>query len=114
MRISDWSSDVCSSDIYTLSDVASDREAAKLEARENKANIINGVDLGAHSGDVSSILLDLTQRATMNVASDFALLLQREAGDQMHLRTDTHRCASFVVLKAPDTPTILFDNHLPY
>src|SRR3546814_20080377 len=35
--------------IYTLSEVASDREAAKLAARENKANIINGVDLGAHS-----------------------------------------------------------------
>src|SRR3546814_6718879 len=102
MRISDWSSDVCSSDLYTLSEVASDREAAKLAARENKANIINGVDLGAHSGDVSSILLDLTQRETMNVASDFARLLQREAGDQVHFRTDAHRLASFVVLKAPE------------
>ena len=61
--------------IYTLSEVASDREAARLAARENKANIINGVDLGAHSNDVSSILLDLTQRETMNVASDFARLL---------------------------------------
>ncbi|MBB5705517.1 N-acetylmuramoyl-L-alanine amidase [Sphingopyxis panaciterrulae] len=95
--------------IYTLSEVASDREAAKLAARENKANIINGVDLGAHSGDVSSILLDLTQRETMNVASDFARLLQREAGDQVHFRTDAHRFASFVVLKAPDTPSILFE-----
>src|SRR3546814_20785215 len=72
--------------IYTLSEVASDREAAKLAARENKANIINGVDLGAHSGDVSSILLDLTQRETMNVASDFARLLQREAAHEVHFR----------------------------
>ena len=44
--------------IYTLSEVASDREAARLAARENKANVINGVDLGAHSGDVSSILFE--------------------------------------------------------
>ena len=95
--------------IYTLSEVASDREAAKLAARENKANIINGVDLGAHDGDVSSILLDLTQRETMNVASDFARLLQREASDQVHFRTDAHRFASFVVLKAPDTPSVLFE-----
>jgi len=95
--------------IYTLSEVASDREAARLAARENKANVINGVDLGAHSGDVSSILLDLTQRETMNVASDFARLLQREAGEAVKFRTNAHRFASFVVLKAPDTPSILFE-----
>nr|WP_294039016.1 N-acetylmuramoyl-L-alanine amidase [Sphingopyxis sp.] len=95
--------------VYTLSEVASDREAARLAARENKANIINGVDLGAHSSDVSSILLDLTQRETMNVASDFARLLQREAADDVKFRTTAHRFASFVVLKAPDTPSILFE-----
>lgn len=95
--------------VYTLSEVASDREAARLAARENKANIINGVDLGAHSGEVSSILLDLTQRETMNVASDFARLLQREAADDVTFRTTAHRFASFVVLKAPDTPSILFE-----
>lgn len=95
--------------VYTLSEVASDREAARLAARENKANIINGVDLGAHSSDVSSILLDLTQRETMNVASDFARLLQREASDEMTFRTTAHRFASFVVLKAPDTPSVLFE-----
>lgn len=95
--------------VYTLSEVASDREAARLAARENKANIINGVDLGAHSSDVSSILLDLTQRETMNVASDFARLLQREASDEVKFRTTAHRFASFVVLKAPDTPSVLFE-----
>lgn len=95
--------------IYTLSEVASDREAARLAARENKANIINGVDLGAHSGDVSSILLDLTQRETMNVASDFARLLQREASDAVAFRTTAHRFASLIVLKAPDVPSVLFE-----
>lgn len=95
--------------VYTLSEVASDREAARLAARENKANIINGVDLGAHSNDVSSILLDLTQRETMNAASDFARLLQREASDEMTFRTTAHRFASFVVLKAPDMPSVLFE-----
>ena len=95
--------------IYTLAEVASDREAARLAARENKANIINGVDLGAHSSEVSSILLDLTQRETMNTASDFARLLQREASDDVTFRTTAHRFASFVVLKAPDTPSVLFE-----
>jgi len=95
--------------VYTLSEVASDREAARLAARENKANIINGVDLGAHSGDVSSILLDLTQRETMNVASDFARLLQREASEAVKFRTHAHRFASLIVLKAPDVPSVLFE-----
>lgn len=95
--------------IYTLSEVASDREAARLAARENKANMINGVDLGRHSSAVSSILLDLTQRETMNIASDFARLLQREAADDLSFRTTAHRFASFVVLKAPDMPSVLFE-----
>lgn len=95
--------------IYTLSEVASDREAARLAARENKANIINGVDLGAHSGEVSSILLDLTQRETMNVSSDFARLLQREASEAIKFRTHAHRFASLIVLKAPDVPSVLFE-----
>jgi N-acetylmuramoyl-L-alanine amidase len=95
--------------IYTLSEVASDREAARLAARENKSNVINGVDLGEVNNDVSSILIDLTQRETMNVASDFARLLQREASKAVKFRSDAHRFASFVVLKSPDTPSILFE-----
>ena len=95
--------------VYTLSEVASDREAARLAARENKANIINGVDLGVHSSAVSSILLDLTQRETMNVASDFARLLQREAADDVKFRTYARRFASLIVLKAPDVPSVLFE-----
>src|SRR3546814_5333150 len=74
----------------------------RLAARENKANIINGVDLGAHSGDVSAILLDLTQRETMNLASDFARLLQREASDEVEFRTTAHRFASFIVLRSEE------------
>ena len=103
------SSEAHGASVYTLSEVASDREAARLAARENKANIINGVDLGAHGDDVLSILIDLTQRETMNASAEFARLLQREASDEMEFRTTAHRFASFVVLKAPDTPSVLFE-----
>ncbi len=95
--------------VYTLSEVASDREAAKLAARENKADIINGVNLGGATRDVSSILIDLTQRETMNVSADFAKLLHREGSRFMPFRSNPHRFASFVVLKAPDTPSVLFE-----
>lgn len=95
--------------VYTLSETASDREAARLAARENKADIINGVNLGAQSGDVSSILIDLTQRETMNVSANFARLLQREASPLMPFRSTYHRYASLMVLKATDTPSVLFE-----
>jgi N-acetylmuramoyl-L-alanine amidase len=95
--------------VYTLSEVASDREAQRLAARENKANIINGLNLGGADANVSSILIDLTQRETMNVSADFAKLLLREATPNMRMRSNSHRFASFIVLKAPDTPSILFE-----
>ena len=95
--------------VYTLSEVASDRVAAQLAARENKADIINGVDLGQETNDVSSILIDLTQRETMNVSAAFAALLQREMSDGVAFKTDFHRFASLVVLKAPDVPSVLLE-----
>lgn len=95
--------------VYTLAEVASDREAAKLAARENKSNIINGVNLGGAGRDVSSILIDLTQRETMNVSADFAKLLHREGSRQMTFRKIPHKFGSFVVLKAPDTPSVLLE-----
>ncbi len=95
--------------VYTLSEVASDREAQRLAARENKADIINGVNLGGADANVSSILIDLTQRETMNVSADFARLLIREAQPNMRLRSNSHKFASFIVLKAPDTPSVLFE-----
>ena len=94
--------------IYTLSEVASDRKAAQLAARENKADIINGVNLSGAGADISSILIDLAQRETMNASSRFADLLKRE-GSAMPFRNDYHQMAGFVVLKAPDTPSILLE-----
>ena len=95
--------------IYTLSEVASDREAARLAARENKADILNGVNLADAPSDVSSILIDLTQRETMNLSADFARLLRREGDAKMNFRTDSHRFASLMVLKAPDVPSVLLE-----
>jgi N-acetylmuramoyl-L-alanine amidase len=95
--------------VYTLSETASDREAQRLASRENKADIINGVNLGGADASVSSILIDLTQRETMNVSADFAKLLLREAGPNMRMRSESHKFASFIVLKAPDTPSVLFE-----
>lgn len=95
--------------IYTLSETASDREAARLAARENKADIVNGVNLGEQSGSVASILIDLSQREAMTQSTDFAKLLYREAVAYVPFREINHRFASLVVLKAPDVPSVLFE-----
>jgi len=95
--------------VYTLSETASDREAARLAARENKADVINGVNIGQQDDTVSSILIDLSQRESMERSNDFVRLLYREASPYVRFRSTWHRFASLVVLKAPDMPSILFE-----
>jgi N-acetylmuramoyl-L-alanine amidase len=103
------SGDASGASVYTLSEVASDKEAARLASRENKADVIAGVDLGSENADVSSILIDLTQRETMNASAAFARLLGREAEPMIPLRPSFHKFASLMVLKAPDMPSVLFE-----
>jgi N-acetylmuramoyl-L-alanine amidase len=95
--------------VYTLSEIASDKEAARLAARENRADILDGVNLASTSTDISSILIDLSQRETMNSSSEFAALLGREARSLVPMKDSFHRMASLMVLKAPDMPSVLFE-----
>jgi N-acetylmuramoyl-L-alanine amidase len=94
--------------IYTLSEVASDREAALLAEQQNRSDKIAGTELSGDAG-VDRILIDLAQRESMSVSADFAALLKREASAYFPFRPDYHRFASLVVLKAPDVPSILFE-----
>lgn len=95
--------------VYTLSERSSDKEAAALAARENKADIIAGVDLSKEDSDVANILIDLAQRETMNFSARFADILINELADDMRLIRRTHRFAGFAVLKAPDVPSVLVE-----
>lgn len=94
--------------VYTLSEVASDREAAELAARENAAP---GAAAPVPSGNrsVNHILIDLAQRESMDVSAQFARLLHREAAPLFPFQEDYHRFAALAVLKAPDIPSILFE-----
>src|SRR5258708_25590026 len=64
--------DVRGASVYTLSEDASDREAATLAEKENMSDIIAGVDLTGENSPVASILIDLAQRDTMNRSVRFA------------------------------------------
>jgi N-acetylmuramoyl-L-alanine amidase len=94
--------------IYTLSEVASDREAALLAEQQNRSDRIAGTALSGDAG-IDRILIDLAQRESMDVSADFAALLKREASAYFPFRPDYHRFASLAVLKAPDVPSILFE-----
>jgi N-acetylmuramoyl-L-alanine amidase len=95
--------------IYTLSEKASDREAARLAAKENRSDIIAGLDLASANDDVSNILIDLAQRETMNLSAQFAETLLPEMRNQVKMLKRGHRYANLLVLKSPDIPSILLE-----
>jgi len=95
--------------IYTLSEKASDKEAALLAAKENKSDLIAGIDLTTESLDVTNILLDLAQRETMNQSALVAKDIVNELRREIKLLRNTHRFAGFAVLKAPDMPSVLVE-----
>jgi N-acetylmuramoyl-L-alanine amidase len=95
--------------VYTLSDQASDAEAARLAAKENRADVIAGTDLSAHDEVVAGILIDLAQRVTNNKSIEFADVLASELADVTALVRNTRRFAGFVVLKSPDVPSVLLE-----
>lgn len=95
--------------VYTLSEIASDREAARLAAKENKSDILAGFNVPLDNVDVADILIDLAQRETMNVSAGFAAVLQREMSPKVHFKSNAHRFAGFRVLKAADVPSVLLE-----
>ncbi|NWG47055.1 MAG: N-acetylmuramoyl-L-alanine amidase [Alphaproteobacteria bacterium] len=96
--------------IYTLSEKASDREAARLARKENAVDLLPGVDIESESQDVISILVDLTQRDTKNNSVRFArALLPEFEARSIDLVNNTHRFGPFRVLTAPDVPSVLIE-----
>ena len=97
--------------VYTLSETASDKEAAALARNENRSDLIEGVDFVSIDYDpvTTNILIDLAQRETKNASSEFAGILASELTRVTELRRNVHRFAGFRVLKAPDVPSVLIE-----
>jgi N-acetylmuramoyl-L-alanine amidase len=102
-------SDMRGASVFTLSEKASDKEAAALAARENKADLIAGIDLSRHTPEVSNILFDLARRQTNNLSIRLARQVVSELGHQVRMLNNSHRSAGFAVLKAPDVPSALVE-----
>jgi len=96
--------------VYVLSQKGASSEAARwLAASENSADLIGGVSLDDKDDLLASVLLDLSQNATiaasMEVGSKVLGELQRV--NRVHKEQVEH--AGFVVLKSPDIPSILVE-----
>jgi N-acetylmuramoyl-L-alanine amidase len=94
--------------VFTLSEQASDKEAAMVAERENKSDLVAGVKYTADP-QVNEILFDLARRQTNNLSLQLAQKLVVELGHHVRLLNHTHRSAAFVVLKAPDIPSALVE-----
>lgn len=95
--------------VYTVSDQASDAEAAALAARENLSDELAGMAIEDENHQVSDILMDLTRRETQSFSVRFARTLVGSLSEDVELIKNPHRYAGFRVLKAPDVPSVLLE-----
>jgi N-acetylmuramoyl-L-alanine amidase len=95
--------------VYTVSDRASDAEAARIADHENKADSNAGEEASENASDVNDILFELTRRETRAYSHVFARSLAEYWKVAARLNKNPRRSAGFVVLKAPDVPSVLLE-----
>ncbi len=98
------------SSVYTLSQRGASSEAARwLAERENTADLIGGVKLENKDDILASVLLDLSQTATLQASMEAAdnVLKGLKGLGKTHKRRVQQ--AGFVVLKSPDIPSMLVE-----
>lgn len=101
--------EVSGASVYTLSATASSEAAARFAARENSADVVNGVPLVNQDAGVNAILVELSQRRAQQQSDEFASLILREGEGVLQFHPQARRSATLVVLRAPDVPSALFE-----
>ena len=102
--------DARGSSVFVLSERgASSTQARLLAQRENDADLVGGVNLGAKDLFLARTLLDLSQTATINDSLKLGKYLLGELGGVNTLHKNHVEQASFAVLKAPDIPSALIE-----
>lgn len=102
--------DARGSSVFVLSERgASSTQARLLAQRENEADLVGGVNLGAKDLFLARTLLDLSQTATINDSLKLGKYLLGELSGVNTLHKNYVEQASFAVLKAPDIPSALIE-----
>jgi N-acetylmuramoyl-L-alanine amidase len=101
---------VAGSSVYVLSARgASDESARWLADRENAADLIGGVKLDDKDSVLASVLLDLSQSASMSASVDAAEKVMHELYKIGNITNRGVKSAGFLVLKSPDIPSMLVE-----
>ena len=100
---------VAGATVYTCSDKASDAVAARIAERENDADRQAGEEHKAADPGVADILFDLKRRETRAYGRRFSHGLVAKLNEAGALNRNPERSAGFVVLKAPDFPSVLVE-----
>ncbi len=98
------------SSVFTLSSHGATSEAARwLAEKENAADLIGGVSLDDKDDVLASVLLDLSQTATIEASTTVASKVLKQLGEVNKLHKPHVEQAGFAVLKSPDIPSILVE-----
>jgi len=101
---------VSGSSVYVLSQRGASSEHAKwLAERENASDLIGGVRLEDKDNMLASVLLDLSQTASLEASIDVADRVLRGLGRVGKLHKQRVEAAGFAVLKSPDIPSLLIE-----
>jgi N-acetylmuramoyl-L-alanine amidase len=101
---------VVGSSVYTLSARGASDEAARwLAERENASDLIGGVSLDDKSDVLASVLLDLSQGASMSASIEAADNVMNELDRIGNVTRRGVKQAGFLVLKSPDIPSMLVE-----
>ncbi|WP_160000569.1 N-acetylmuramoyl-L-alanine amidase [Roseomonas sp. 18066] len=95
--------------VYTLADRASDALSARLAQSQNRADAAGGLRIPDVSPEVQRILYSLVRQETKVGSARMARFVVSNLGQSVTLLPNTHRQASFAVLKAPDVPSVLVE-----
>lgn len=98
------------SSVYVLSQDGASSEAARwLAKQENAADQIGGISLNDKDDVLKEVLLDLSQTGTLEASIDVAERLIQGLGSTGKLHRRDVQSAGFLVLKAPDIPSVLVE-----
>jgi N-acetylmuramoyl-L-alanine amidase len=98
------------SSVYILSQRGATDEASRwLAERENASDLIGGVSLDDKDDVLASVLLDLSQSASLSASQVAAERVLRELNRVGEVRKPQVQQARFMVLKSPDIPSMLVE-----
>jgi len=96
--------------VFALSQGAASSSAARwIAQKENKADLIGGINLGSQDAQVQQALLDMSTTAQIKDSLQLGQSLLRQIGSVGRLHKPRVEQAGFAVLKAPDIPSVLVE-----